>query len=401
MLPITFGTITGDEVCGLVTRETRESRRLDFKRELYKIGAGETSETRSREMRELVADVVAFANSEGGDIVIGVDEMDEVAVAAAGVDLTEATEFERKLANYWKDKVDPPLSSVVDSRVIQSPSDASKAFVLIRVRPSQNAPHLTSAERIFYERNGAQKNAMDMSRIREAFLREDIHYDAFDAFRRNRQRQVQDGVTSGLPFLQLHAAPLHALARSSRQLLNFENLNPRDTMPSITHVDREFFTATGFFCTSDADDDSGPLGYQVFFDGRYEQVIGGKKQNGDHILPLGWIMRGIAMALRHTRRVADQLGNGPILVGVTGTYLSDSILDPGNRQWVTRKSKVAPNEVVWCPEIRLEALPERSIDFAKLLAPTLLPLFLSYNRDKVELSLDEAAWSIIDRALPS
>jgi len=376
MLPLQFHAISPSDVCSLVSREVRESRRLDFKRDLYPL-TGDNKDKRADAKRELIADVVAFANSEGGDIVIGIEEHDEVAVAHAGVPKQAAIDFELKLPDFWRTAVEPALTSV-DSRVIDHPTDPEKAFVVIRIRPSPNAPHRTSAERHFYERTGAQKSRMDMPRIREAFVQEEIHLEAFDAFRRERLERAVTFQEHGQPLVLIHIVPLHALVRRSRQFLDFEALSPATQM-FVSGMGPGYYTASGYHAERSPNQQTGAAAIRVFTDGRYEHHVSGSYESATHRLRLLPVLQALATSLSHSQKIADQLGGGPVLVGISAANLRGSLLDYGDAGFPSGPSKMEGFATVQCPEIRLEGLPATAVELASALAPSMRALWLAYN----------------------
>jgi hypothetical protein len=134
----------------LVEDRVREDTDLDFKGTLY------PQNDDGRE--ELAKDVAAMANTRGGLIVLGVEERDEVAVAAPGVAL-DSDEEQRMLA-IVKSRIRPLLPSfeILPLRG----EDPSRGFFLLVVGVSELKPHLvvtgsSSKPRLAYPRRfGAQ-----------------------------------------------------------------------------------------------------------------------------------------------------------------------------------------------------------------------------------------------------
>ncbi len=77
MIPKAIDEISKSDIDSIVSKGVAESRTLEFKRELP-VGSDPGK-------KEFLADVSSFANTTGGDIRFGVDELDGVTNAAEGV----------------------------------------------------------------------------------------------------------------------------------------------------------------------------------------------------------------------------------------------------------------------------------------------------------------------------
>lgn len=149
----------------LVIRRKAEGRTLDFKRDLYeKTDAG---------TRDFLADVTAFANTDGGDIVIGVSDdgdgqaAEVVGIAAEGID-ERVLGFEHQL----KDCVDPRLSTV---RFRQVDLGTGRCAIVIRVGASDSAPHRVTyrGSSRFHARHSRGNYDLSTGELRRAFAASD------------------------------------------------------------------------------------------------------------------------------------------------------------------------------------------------------------------------------------
>jgi len=382
MLPLDLAAIDGDAIVRLVALAAREGRQLDFKRDIYGISSPQKDE-QNKARRSLSSDLVALANTSGGDIVVGIVEIEEVAAESPGVLLADANAFAEALPSRLLHDAEPALRCV-EHRVIPHPDDISRAFVVIRVRPSLNAPHRTLSERIFYERIGTHNTTMDIPRIREAFLRQSVAHEAFETFRRERFEHVR-AEQFPLPWFLIHMAPLHALSGDSPPMLDFKALDPRNTMEAFTEVDDSFYSASGFRRRTYARGDDGQSGFHVFFDGKYEHLNSGALDKKTLVLPLTWLFSTLKIAHTHFRLMQAQLGNAPFYFGLCATQLEHSRLGLDERR-LSRESRMADADVAWCPTVRFDSLPSTAVEFVRNLAPSLLPLFLSFDMEAVTIA---------------
>ena len=83
MLLKTLSDVTLQDVEALCDNRVIEGRFLDFKAD--KIGSAD------RDKREFLADVTAFANAAGGDLILGVRTKDGAADDICGIDLIDPT----------------------------------------------------------------------------------------------------------------------------------------------------------------------------------------------------------------------------------------------------------------------------------------------------------------------
>jgi predicted HTH transcriptional regulator len=144
--------LSEDDLNALVQNGVTESNSLEFKRQTYG--------TTEAEKKELLKDVTAFANSIGGDLVLGVDEQDGVATGLVPLTGNAENEVDR-LNQILRSGVEPPLLglSIVPVQV------NSGACIIIRVPRSPLAPHRVSAygSSRFYVRHGRSRERRSAS----------------------------------------------------------------------------------------------------------------------------------------------------------------------------------------------------------------------------------------------
>ena len=104
MLQKPLSEITIDDLSELVANAVSESRNLEFKRELCG--------TTDSDKKEFLADVSAFANATGGDLIFGIDEVDGVASAIVGVQNNDLDSQILRLESLIRDGIEPRIPGV-------------------------------------------------------------------------------------------------------------------------------------------------------------------------------------------------------------------------------------------------------------------------------------------------
>ncbi|MFQ5814600.1 MAG: helix-turn-helix domain-containing protein [Anaerolineae bacterium] len=154
------------DVQKLVSESVCESRRLEYKSAWW----GSNDEAR----REMLRDISAFANSEGGHILLGI----EVQRGAGAGDLecpsalvgVPRADYSEKILRSCRDNLDPPCKGI---GVRQIELDSEKIIVVIRVPQSLTAPHMVTFKGLnqLWQRHGTDKQPMSTAEIRELIHR--------------------------------------------------------------------------------------------------------------------------------------------------------------------------------------------------------------------------------------
>jgi len=148
------------DITALCDNAVLESRFIDFKAEA--IGGGD------KDKREFLADVSAFANASGGDIVLGMRTKDGAAHEVCGIVLDDPDKEKLRLGDIVRFGLEPRPSGV---DVIWLPIEAKCGVMVIRVPRSWTAPHRVTFLRDmnFYARNAAGRHPMNVDELRFAF----------------------------------------------------------------------------------------------------------------------------------------------------------------------------------------------------------------------------------------
>ncbi|MBK3780285.1 ATP-binding protein [Paraburkholderia aspalathi] len=191
----------------LIAERVQEGPHVDFKRELP--AAWDNSAK-----HELYADVSAFANTGGGDLLYGMDE-DEQGQAASLVPLTlNADETALRLADFLLNGVEPRMPGVQVQPVPVTVGGVEGFAFVVRAPQSWAGPHRVKSNFKFYIREGNRKRELNIPEIRELFVRSDSQAQKVRDFRTERLGQILTGDTPCKlvegPIWVLHVIPTQA-----------------------------------------------------------------------------------------------------------------------------------------------------------------------------------------------
>lgn len=161
MIERPWDQITLDDIEALVTYQRGESRTLDFK-ETFPAGD-------HKGVRDFLADVTAFANTDGGDIIIGVrEDKNGVAAEVVGVDRTGLDQELRRIDDQLRTLVDPRVPQFT-VRELARPD--GRVVLVMRVSASLIAPHRVAYDKSsrFFRRANRSNFEMSTSELRQAF----------------------------------------------------------------------------------------------------------------------------------------------------------------------------------------------------------------------------------------
>jgi hypothetical protein len=194
----------------LITDRVQEGPHLDFKRDLPLPSAWDSSAR-----HELLADVTAFANASGGDIIYGIDENSAAEAAAICPQGFASVDQEvRRIQDLLLNGAEPRLPGVQvhPLKVIEG---ATTGYVLIiRIPQSWAAPHRVKTNQHVFVREGLRKRPLDVPELRALFVRTESQAQRVRDFRTGRLAKILTGETPARlevgPKLVVHAIPTQA-----------------------------------------------------------------------------------------------------------------------------------------------------------------------------------------------
>lgn len=180
-LPRNLSTTSEDDIQALVAARTAEGTYLEFKRELPRPDAAGR--------HEFLADVSAFANSSGGDLVYGIDEDGEGRGTAVIAQPGNADEEARRLQDVLLNGLEPRVPGLQ----VQAVAVAGGFVVVVRAPQSWAGPHRVKSNQHFFIRENGRKRQLDVPEVRGLFLRSENQAQRVRDFRTERLGKLMSG----------------------------------------------------------------------------------------------------------------------------------------------------------------------------------------------------------------
>ncbi|MEQ6352811.1 helix-turn-helix domain-containing protein [Ralstonia pseudosolanacearum] len=255
--------ITREDLVTLRENQIPESHTLDYKRDFPV----------DREARlSLAADVVAFANTRGGDLLLGVEESGGLIREFAPITLEDRDSALLGLQSALTDLIEPKIPGIHLAAV---PMD-SGFIIIIRTPASFQAPHRVRKSGVFYSRTSTGIDPMDITTLRSAFLRSATASEKASAFREQRIAELRKrplpaplpGRTLGV----LHVLPVASILGSvSFDIATLDEV-ARRTRPPLADGWGSRINLDGAMSASGGRDEL--MSYtQIFRDGSLESVM--------------------------------------------------------------------------------------------------------------------------------
>lgn len=266
--------ITEQDLQSLVDEQETESRRLD-----YKLMLNFDVDKAKEDLRK---DVTAFANSNGGDLIIGIRDVGGVPQELAGFDLGSQTQeqYRLRLLEIIQSRIKPRVQGVI-IRLLQL--HTAQWAAIVRVPKSFAKPHqveVGNKDFQFWFRHDGGNQRMDVDEIKDAVLVSDTLGDRIRNFRLERTGSIRSNDTpipmQDAPKLVLHIIPLSAFGASANY--DMANLGHGDlavVAPMSGGIRNPRFNIDGFLTHSLETTIAQPNSYlQVFRNGIIEAVEG-------------------------------------------------------------------------------------------------------------------------------
>lgn len=279
-LPRDLATTNEGHLTALVDARQGENTYLDFKRDLPGRDA--------RGTQDLLADVSAFANSSGGDLLYGMDEDGEGQAGAIVPQVGNMDDEARRIQDVLTHSLEPRVPGL---QVMSVPVAGGFALV-IRVPQSWAGPHRVKTNNAFYIRENGRKRPLDVPEIRGLFLRSDQQAQRVRDFRTERLGKILAGegphrlVPGGL--LVGHFVPTQA-ALGAVLVDPIPYMHQRRLPVLSTTIPGARVNADGALVVRNPNRE-GTYGYSQLFRNGYFETVKVLESRGDDRAPLGSIV---------------------------------------------------------------------------------------------------------------
>lgn len=184
MLPDILEQTTIADIQKLVTDRVPESIKLEYKRDNYRIN-NTNADDKKKQCKELLKDTSAFANSQGGDLIIGVDEPKGTSGSVVGIETSDADNLKRQMIAIIRNGTD--LTLVFTIHTVELSTD--RHVLIIRVRRSSHGPHKVSFQGepgSYWCRDSGGAHEMTSQEVGKLAKQSQSLLEQIEAFRKNR-----------------------------------------------------------------------------------------------------------------------------------------------------------------------------------------------------------------------
>lgn len=284
MLAKDIDQITVADLEALVENRIPEGRTLEYKRDHY----GRKDEDR----REFAADVSALANASGGDLLIGISEVEGVASEVVGVEHDNPDRLILAVTESIRTSLEPQIVGV---RVRWIEIGKERGVLVIRVPRSWSAPHrvIVAKDSRFYVRDGNGKHPMSVEELRISFslladLEKRVRNFREERLQMLRRDEGPRALPPSEPRIAFHIIPQLALGESC--VLAFDAHDPGVPPLGATQGHNTLFSIDGFvtYSRGDYEKSISPSFTTLFRNGTVEAIgqVHVYEQNQHHLVAL-------------------------------------------------------------------------------------------------------------------
>ncbi|SDO89264.1 Putative DNA-binding domain-containing protein [Filomicrobium insigne] len=177
--------LTAEDVSWLISAEIAESQSIEYKRELagerntpdsWELGSGKINRPA---ITAIVKELVAFANAQGGTVILGIAESEEKPPRASLVSpIRDVIELAERLKRTCRDNIEP---SVFGLEVVGIPTEnTGSGVVVLKIPESPYGPHRSRCDKECYIRRNDDSMPMTMDEIQRRTLELSQRFDRIE-----------------------------------------------------------------------------------------------------------------------------------------------------------------------------------------------------------------------------
>lgn len=382
-----FEAVSEQDLLDLVAAQVPEGLRLEYKLETY--GNNDAAK------REFLKDVSALANSQGGHLVLGIEETGGVATAVVGLGDADADAELLRLEQLVRGGLEPRISGL---RMKAVPLAGGGHAITLRVPRSWNPPHRVVAQgsNRFYVRHSAGVHEANVDELRNLFTLSGSALDRAQSFRAERLHSIQSEtgarpLVGGGRFI-LHIVPVATF--SGQVVVDLEEAHRRyEEFRPIGHAGMSpRFNYHGFINERGGDQNNGYT--QIFRNGALEATKAGivqEKKDGQRYIS------GAALE-RHVFDVLSPYIIGlrnlevppPLIIMLTFEGVLDANYAVVRNVWNDYEPPLS-EDVLFLPECILEDYGE-VVDHHKAVRPAFDALWNAIGYSRSQFFNEEGLW---------
>lgn len=214
-----FESISASVLQDLVDTRTIENSQLEYKQEVGHLVS-------------LAEEICAFANTNGGDLFVGITEEQGEASSLLGINTPDIDREILRFSSAITGNTDPALTQL---KVRAIRLDNGNHILHFRINRSFSRPHMITANNKFPIRVGNQKMPAGVAEIRRLFSEINDFQNLYERFRARRIEKALNVYNLPTPALLIHYVPLSA----------FEFNNQYPVIDNITRLQVPVFSYTG------------------------------------------------------------------------------------------------------------------------------------------------------------
>lgn len=225
--------VTFEDIQNLVDTGVMENKILDYKRELPQNIRGDGK-------KEFCKDVAAFANSEGGTLIYGMNETEGGQPEIVGIEIQNVDTLTQQLNQIIRANIEPIL---YDYALKVIPINGENSYLLlVDIAKSWSGPHAVKVNQFtyrFFTRVNTDNVGLDIQNIRNSFLANEELTNKIRAFHKERNLQIlarENALPVDGPFLSLHLIPRQAF--TSQTQIDLQRVERSGTLLSPIRADR-------------------------------------------------------------------------------------------------------------------------------------------------------------------
>ena len=353
LLSVPLLQVTASHLQALVDNKVAEGLQLDYKKDL----PGQSD----ADKREFLADASSFANAQGGDLIFGIEEENDIPTSVPGLDREVIAPAVIRLESMLRDGLAPRANGIRSHEVVLT---EERSALVVRVPRSLAAPHMVTFGNLsrFFGRVSRGKYQLDVHELRSAFLRAATVLDAARTWRLERvSRLLAAEVPISLydePKVVFHVVPL---ATDSIDLQSVATL-PVQPKPLYSDTSNGRFNLDGLLYYSPAQPQPAHTYLQVFRNGALESVAASViERDGDPLIRSVILEQTLIRQVDRAVAFYSALDIGPpfaVMISLLGVRGFRILPRTANRHFTSFRLPLEIDNLL-LPDVVIEDLPVR------------------------------------------